>query len=160
MSEYFSINELFINLIFPLITAIVPLILTYFLFEPLIGLIKKTWQTLTFNVTYYLRLLEKKNSSPFLYKLLIILLFSIASISFMHSLIFLYISDSECPNWIRQDSSNSLSAFPLALYQAQLFYFVTIGFVILFHLFCQIIWCFFNTYIFFDMLHLISIYNI
>ncbi len=40
MSEYFSINELFINLIFPLITAIVPLILTYFLFEPLIGLIK------------------------------------------------------------------------------------------------------------------------
>lgn len=41
MSEYFSINKLFINLIFPLITAIVPLILTYFLFEPLIGLIKK-----------------------------------------------------------------------------------------------------------------------
>ena len=41
MSEYFSINDLFINLIFPLITSIVPLILTYFLFEPLIGLIKK-----------------------------------------------------------------------------------------------------------------------
>lgn len=66
MSEYFSINELFINLIFPMITAIVPLILTYFLFEPLIGLIKKTWQTLTFNVIYHLRLLEKKNSSHFL----------------------------------------------------------------------------------------------
>nr|DAG52763.1 MAG TPA: hypothetical protein [Caudoviricetes sp.] len=41
MFDYFSINDLFINLIFPLITSIVPLILTYFLFEPLIGLIKK-----------------------------------------------------------------------------------------------------------------------
>lgn len=41
MFEYFSINELFINLIFPLITEIVPLILTYFLFEPIVGLIKK-----------------------------------------------------------------------------------------------------------------------
>lgn len=112
MFDYFSINDLFINLIFPLITSIVPLILTYFLFEPLIGLIKKTWQTLTFNVVYYLRLWEKKKFFSF---------FCISySFSFMHSLIFLYISDSECLNWIRQDSSNLLSAFPLALYQAQL----------------------------------------
>ena len=50
MFDYFSINDLFINLIFPLITSIVPLILTYFLFEPLIGLIKKTWQTLTYEI--------------------------------------------------------------------------------------------------------------
>jgi hypothetical protein len=42
MFIYFTPNEMFINLIFPLITAIIPLILTYFLFEPLMGLIKKT----------------------------------------------------------------------------------------------------------------------
>lgn len=41
MFNYFTINELFINLIFPLITAVTPLILTYLLFEPLVGLIKK-----------------------------------------------------------------------------------------------------------------------
>lgn len=45
MFDYFSINDLFINLIFPLITSIVPLILTYFLFEPLIGIIKKLDKT-------------------------------------------------------------------------------------------------------------------
>ncbi len=42
MFIYFTANEMFINLIFPLITAILPLVLTYFLFEPIIGLIKKT----------------------------------------------------------------------------------------------------------------------
>lgn len=41
MFTYFTANEMFINLIFPLITAILPLVLTYFLFEPIIGLIKK-----------------------------------------------------------------------------------------------------------------------
>ena len=42
MFEYFTINELFNNLIFPLIANIIPLLLTYFLFEPITGLIKKT----------------------------------------------------------------------------------------------------------------------
>ena len=41
MFAYFTPNEMFIYLIFPLITAIVPLLLTYFLFEPIMGLIKK-----------------------------------------------------------------------------------------------------------------------
>lgn len=41
MFTYFTPNELFNNLIFPLITAIIPLILTYFLFEPITDLIKK-----------------------------------------------------------------------------------------------------------------------
>lgn len=66
MFEYFSINELFINLIFPLITEIVPLILTYFLFEPIVGLIKKTWQTLTYEIIYQSCLWRRINSSPFL----------------------------------------------------------------------------------------------
>lgn len=50
MFAYFTPHDLFIELIFPLITTIVPLILTYFLFEPIIGLIKKTWQSLTIEV--------------------------------------------------------------------------------------------------------------
>ena len=66
MFDYFSINDLFINLIFPLITSIVPLILTYFLFEPLIGLIKKTWQTLTYEIIYQSGVWRRINSSPFL----------------------------------------------------------------------------------------------
>lgn len=35
MFEYFTINDLFLNLIFPLLTTLVSLILTYFLFEPI-----------------------------------------------------------------------------------------------------------------------------
>lgn len=42
MFTYFTVNEFFNNLIFPLIIAIIPLVLKYFLFEPIIGLIKKT----------------------------------------------------------------------------------------------------------------------
>lgn len=42
MFTYFSPNEMFNNLIFPLITAIIPLILKYFLFDPIASLIKKT----------------------------------------------------------------------------------------------------------------------
>lgn len=41
MLGYFSLNELFINLIFPLIVSLTPLVLTYLLFEPLVALIKK-----------------------------------------------------------------------------------------------------------------------
>lgn len=41
MFNYFTIHDLFIYLIFPLINAILPLIITYFLIEPIIGLIKK-----------------------------------------------------------------------------------------------------------------------
>lgn len=41
MFTYFTPHDLFIYLIFPLITAIIPIILTYFLFEPIIELIKK-----------------------------------------------------------------------------------------------------------------------
>ena len=41
MFTYFTPNEIFTNLIFPLIVAIVPLILTYFLFEPILDYIKK-----------------------------------------------------------------------------------------------------------------------
>lgn len=48
MFIYFTANEMFINLIFPLITAILPLVLTYFLFEPIIGLIKKTLTSSTY----------------------------------------------------------------------------------------------------------------
>jgi len=44
---YFTPNEMFNNLIFPLIAAIIPIFLTYFLFEPIIGLIKKARQSLT-----------------------------------------------------------------------------------------------------------------
>lgn len=47
MFTYFTPNEMFNNLIFPLITAIIPLIMTYFLFEPIIGLIKKMKKFLT-----------------------------------------------------------------------------------------------------------------
>lgn len=47
MFTYFTPNEMFNNLIFPLITAIISLILTYFLFEPIIGLIKKMKKYLT-----------------------------------------------------------------------------------------------------------------
>ncbi len=36
-----TVNELFVHLIFPLIVSILPIILTYFLFEPLLVLIKK-----------------------------------------------------------------------------------------------------------------------
>lgn len=42
MFNYFTPNEMFLNFIFPLLVAIIPLILTYFLFEPIIGLTKKT----------------------------------------------------------------------------------------------------------------------
>lgn len=48
MFTYFTANEMFINLIFPLITAILPVVLTYFLFEPIIGLIKKNLQFSTY----------------------------------------------------------------------------------------------------------------
>lgn len=41
MFTYFTPNELFNNLIFPLITAIIPIVLTYFLFNPIVSLIKK-----------------------------------------------------------------------------------------------------------------------
>lgn len=41
MFVYFTPNDMFNNLIFPLIVAIIPLILTYFLFEPIIKLVKK-----------------------------------------------------------------------------------------------------------------------
>lgn len=65
MFTYFSPNEMFNNLIFPLITAIIPLILKYFLFDPIASLIKKTWQILTFDVLYHLRRMEIEILSPF-----------------------------------------------------------------------------------------------
>ena len=43
MLNCFTVNELFNNFIFPLVIEIISLILTYFIFEPLIGLIKKTF---------------------------------------------------------------------------------------------------------------------
>lgn len=45
MFTYFTPNELFNNLIFPLIVNLVPVILSYFLFEPIIGLLKKRKNT-------------------------------------------------------------------------------------------------------------------
>ena len=41
MSEYFTINQLFTELLFPLVNSILPLLLTYILFEPLCNKLKK-----------------------------------------------------------------------------------------------------------------------
>lgn len=51
MFTYFTPNELFNNLIFPLIVNLVPVILSYFLFEPIIGLLKKTKKYLTYCIS-------------------------------------------------------------------------------------------------------------
>ena len=48
MFNYFTLNEMVLNLIFPLIVAIIPLCLTYFLFEPIISLLKKDYQRIFF----------------------------------------------------------------------------------------------------------------
>lgn len=42
MLEYVTVKEIYIALLFPLICTMTPLFFTYFLFEPINGLIKKT----------------------------------------------------------------------------------------------------------------------
>ena len=41
MNEYFTINQLFTELLFPLVNSILPLLFTYILFEPLCNKLKK-----------------------------------------------------------------------------------------------------------------------
>ena len=41
MNEYFTINQLFTELLFPLVNSILPLLLTYALLEPLCDRLKE-----------------------------------------------------------------------------------------------------------------------